>query len=60
MQRNYEINSNKRELEDGLEQEKKRRVSVNLTEKHFELLDALKGSRSESLRRIIDWFRQKH
>jgi metal-responsive CopG/Arc/MetJ family transcriptional regulator len=45
-------------LEDGFEEEEKRRVSVNLTESHLQLLeDTLKGvDRSKTIRRILDFY----
>lgn len=58
MHRNYEINHNKRSLGEEAKQENKRRVSVNLTETDFQLLENMAGSRSENLRTIIDWFRE--
>lgn len=55
MQRNYEINKNKREVSDGFASEELKRTSTYLAERHIELLDnLLDGNRSRNLRRIID------
>jgi hypothetical protein len=63
MQRNYEIKTNKQELEDGFEQEDEqdsRPTSLYLYQEQLDFLDSFReGSRSENVRRIIDYFRQE-
>jgi hypothetical protein len=55
MRKNYEIQSNKRDLEDGYDSEELTLTSAYLAERHIELLDNLfDGNRSRNLRRIID------
>lgn len=55
MRRNYAIQSNKRETEDGYSSEELKKTSAYLAERHIELLDnLLDGNRSRNLRRIID------
>lgn len=64
MQRNYNIRTNKQELEDGFEQEEDKdshSTSLYLYQEQLDFLDSFKdGSRSENLRRIIDYFRQEN
>ena len=64
MQRNYEITTNKQELEDGFEQEEdqdSRPTSLYLYQEQLDFLDSFKdGSRSENVRRIIEYFRQEN
>jgi hypothetical protein len=55
VQRNYEIKSNKREVEDGYGSEELKKTSAYLAERHIEYLDhLLEGNRSRNLRRILD------
>ena len=55
MQRNSEIQKNKREVGEGYDSEELTLTSVYIAERHIELLDSLlDGNRSRNLRRIID------
>lgn len=55
MQKNYEIQNNKRELEDRYTSEELTLTSAYLAERHIEYLDRLlDGNRSRNLRRILD------
>ena len=57
MQRNYEINANKREPGEDKTEGKLRSVSVYLGKKHLRILESVEdSSRSETLRRLIEWF----
>jgi len=60
MQRNYEIKTNKQEIGEEQDEEDLHPVSLYLGQKHLDFLESFEtGSRSETLRRILEWFREK-
>lgn len=60
MHRDQKIQNNTQDLDDGFEEEKDYgSTSLYLTEEYLKFLDSFEdSSRSETLRRIIDWFRE--
>lgn len=60
MRRNYEITANKQEIGEEQGKEDLHSVSLYLGQKHLNFLDSFEAaSRSETLRRVLEWFMEK-